>query len=123
MYQPIFMVLIYPGSFAHVKGCCPNSNLQAQSADAVSNVPHATGELGGIGRRIFTARIFVTQVDMKIIVAERLQVLGQPLSVGERSALGDLCVEGRPAPPSKHVVCAHATVMQLSNRRAIVIKL
>src|SRR5208337_1352335 len=93
------------------------------SADAVRQIPHAIGELRGIGRRIFTAGVSVTQVEMKIIEAQSLQVLGQPLSVRERSAFGDFGVKGGPTPPSQHVVCADATVMQLSNGGAVVLKL
>src|SRR5580704_14950365 len=123
VYQPIFMVPVNPGPLGHFKGSRPNSYLQSQSANAVGKIPHATGELRGIGRRIFATRVSVTQVEMKIVVAQGLQVLGQPLSVRERSALRDLRVKGRPAPPSEQVVCADTAVMQLSNHGAIVIKL
>src|SRR4029077_13444720 len=123
VHQPIFMMLVNPGPLAYFKGSRPNAYLQSQSANAVSKIQHATGELRGIGRGIFTASVSVTQVEMKIIVAQPLEVLGQPLRVRECSALGDLRVKGRPTPPSEHVVCADATVMQLSNHGAIVIKL
>src|ERR1700688_4439722 len=123
VYQPIFMVLVNPGPLSHFKGSRPNAHLQSQSANAVGKIPHATGKLRGIGRGIFTASVSVTQVKMKIVVAQHPQVLGQPLSVRQSSALGDLRVKGRPTPPSEHVVRADATVMQLSNHGAIVIKL
>src|SRR5712692_281877 len=117
------MVLVNPGPFAYFKGSRPNSYLQSQSANAASQIPHATGELRGIGRRVFTPRVSITQVEVKIVVTQRLQVLGQPLSIRKRSTLGDLCVEGCPTPPSKHVVCADATMMQFSNHGAIIFKL
>jgi hypothetical protein len=60
---------------------------------------------------------------MKIVVAQILQILGQPLSVREHSALRDLCVKCRPTPPAKHIVWTDATVMKLSNRGAVVIEL
>src|SRR5579863_9392711 len=109
--QPIFMVLVNPGPLGHFKGSRPNSHLQSQSANAVSKIPHATGKLRGIGRRVFAASVPVTHVKMKIVVAQILQILGQPLSVRERSSFGDLCVKGRPTPPSKHFLWADPTVM------------
>src|SRR5208282_5973328 len=121
--QPIFMVLVNPGPLGHFEGSRPNSHLQSQSANAVSKIPHAIGKLRGIGCRVFAARVSVTLVKMKIVVAKCLQVFSQPLSVRERSACGDLCVEGRPTPPSEHIVRANTTVTQLSNHGAIVLKL
>src|SRR5579863_9580773 len=98
------MMLVDPCPLAYFKGSRPNSYLQSQSANAASKIQHATGELRGIGRSIFTARVSITQVEMKIIVAQHPQVLGQPLSVRQRRALGDLRVKSRPTPPSEHVV-------------------
>src|SRR5271166_904303 len=123
VYQPIFMVLVNPGPLGHFKGSRPNPYLQAQPANAVGKIPHATGKLRGIGRGIFTASVSITQVEMKILVAQSLQMLGQPLCVRQRSALRDLRVKSRPTPPSEQVVCADTAVMQLSNHGAIVIKL
>jgi len=60
---------------------------------------------------------------VKVVIAQHLQVLGQPLRIGERSAFSDFCVEGRPTPPSKQVVRSDATVMELFDRSAIVLKL
>src|SRR5579863_2204956 len=121
--QPIFMVLVNPGSLGHFKGSRPNSHLQSQPANTMSEIPHAAGKLRGIGRRVFAASVPVPHVKMKIVVAQIFQVLGQPLSVRERGALRDLCVKGCPTPPSKHIVWADAAVMQLSNRGAVVIEL
>src|SRR5271157_1536850 len=117
------MVLINPGPLAHIKRSRPYSNLQSQSANATGKVPHATGKLRGIGRGILTASVSVTQVEMKVVITQVLQMLRQPLSIRERRALGDFRVEGRPAPPSKHVVRADATMMQLSNRGPVVLEL
>ena len=81
------------------------------------------GKFGSVRDGVVRSRISIAEIEMEVVITERFQVFSQPQRIREGVPLRDLHVEGRPAPPSKHVVFRNAAVVQLLNRGSIALKL
>src|SRR5437016_5703059 len=84
---------------------------------------HPVRELRGVGGDVFSASVLVTFIDLEKIVTQRIQMLRQPIGIGQRFALVDGGIISGPAPPSNWNLTRNPCVMQPSNGGTISAKL
>src|SRR5271165_6159380 len=111
MDQPIFVMFVNPGAAAYLEWRRPQANGQAISQNMMSHKPHAVGELRRIGGNVLAARILIAFIHLEKVVAERIQMLRQPIGISERFALVDRGIISGPAPPSHRNLTGNTSVM------------
>jgi len=113
------VVLIDPGAGGDFEGASPNAKGQAVGSDAAADEAHAIGKLRGVAGGVLSSGILVAFINLKIFVAERFQMFGLPIGIGEGHTFVDAPVECSPAPPTDRSLDGNARVMQAPNRIAV----
>ena len=98
--QPILVMFVNPRPAAYLKRRRPQANGEAISQNVMSHKPHTVRELRRVGGNILSASVLIAFIDLEKVVTERIQMLRQPIGIGQRFALVDGGVIGGPAPPS-----------------------
>ena len=117
--QPILVMFVDPGTAAYFEGRGPQAQSKTVSDNAMGHKPHAVGELVRVGGDELSAGVLVAVVNLEIVVAERIQMLRQPIRVSQRFALVDGCVISGPTPPSHGNLARYTGAMQTPNRRTV----
>ena len=112
MQQPIFVVLINPRALGYFEGRRPHSKRQTVATHSICNVAHTAGEQTRIGRSVFAARVLISLVNLKILVAAFFEILSQPLRIGNRGPLVEPKIISRPTPPSNRSWRVDASLVQ-----------
>jgi len=81
----------------------------------MANESQTIGELRCIGGRVFSAGILVPFIDLKISVAERLQMFSLPVGVGQSLAFVDGAIVGGSTPPTDRSGAGDARVVEETN--------
>src|SRR5580698_7767721 len=121
--QPVFVIFINPGAAAYLEWSRPQANGETISQNMMSHKPHAVRELRRVGGDVLSARILITFIDLEKVVTECIQMLRQPIGIGQGLPFVDGGVISSPAPPSNWNPTRNPCAMQLSNRRTISAKL
>src|SRR5580700_1115743 len=116
-------MFINPCAAAHLERCRPQANGEAISQNAMGHNPHAVRELRRVGGDVLSASVLITFIDLEKVVTERIQMLRQPIGIGQRFALVDGGVVSGPAPPSNWNHTRNPCAMQPSNGGTISAKL
>ena len=98
--QPLLVMFVNPGPAAYLERCRPQANGEAISQNVMSHKAHTVRELRRVGSDVLSASVLIAFIDLEKIVTERIQMLRQPIGIGQRFALVDSGIIGSPAPPS-----------------------
>src|SRR5580698_4754555 len=112
-------MLVNPGPPRHLEWPSPYPERQTISNNAVSHKTQAVGKLRSIRGRVLAARVLIALINLKIFVAERLQMFRLPVRIGQRLAFIKGGIKCGPTPPPDRSLRRNARVMQHPNRIAI----
>ena len=80
---------------------------------------HASGKSSRVFGGVFAARVLIAFINMKVVVTEILQALGEELSVGQGGALIESEIISGPAPPADQRWQCDASMMEIANNSAV----
>src|SRR5580692_6113102 len=118
-YEPIRVILIYPGALGYFKGSSPDGRNQPQAAHLVLECSHTVRKVSRIWGDVFSPCVLVAFVHVEDVVAERFQMLRFPLSIGQSRSLIQPEIISGPTPPAHQCRGRGSGMMNLSNQRAI----
>ena len=92
-------MFVNPSAAAYLERRRPQANGEAISQNMVGHKPHAVRELRRVGGDVLAARVLIAFIDLEKVVTQRIQMLRQPIGIGQRFALVDRGIISGPAPP------------------------
>src|SRR5579883_140870 len=116
-------MFVNPSAAAHLEWRCPQAHGESVFQNMMGHKPHAVRELRRVGGDILAAGILIALINLEKVVTERVQMLRQPIGVGQRFALIDRGIVSSPTPPPHWDRARNTCMMEASNGRTISAKL